>query len=428
MTQTKYIPSDGLIQVQEGTKITVGSSGPIIMKDSIFVANGINGPADAISFSTDIITALNFGVLKEVIWITGYYIWSAGGNPAGPTGPVKFALWSQTSETFGSLVPNSSVTAETLVPGWNLIPLEIPVPISPNSPYIIACGINANFVDILNQFGSGGPYIDGIGSPNGFLFAWSDADLGDINRAPLGNPQGLFTTDGSDPTTTFPAEGSDSFWPGLDIEIDNETPKNYVGTFRLWPNSGTVLNWIIDSPANFVLATEFAVDKAVTVHNVWFYSGPGIDQLPTSVDVWEIPSKEHILSNASPDWSGAAGTGWISTPLSGSLPKGKYYVSVYNGGDVAAINVETNSYWTTGGGQNGITMGPLSAPNFTDGTEAFEYDSSGESNTPPWTDGTGETVNAQSVFAVGPPNQYPYLTVNEDPFTGETFYVDIEVS
>lgn len=67
--------------------------------------------------------------------------------------------------------------------------------------------------------------------------------------------------------------------------------------------------------------------------------------------------------NNSPSWSGAAGSGYISTPLAGTLPAGgPYKYAVHQGGNVI-WNAAVANYYTTGFGGAGLTAGPITVPN-----------------------------------------------------------------
>ena len=64
-------------------------------------------------------------------------------------------------------------------------------------------------------------------------------------------------------------------------------------------------------------------------------------------------------------WSGAAGSGWISAALAGSLAAGvNYKVAICNGAASPAIwSAAVANYYTTGFGSGGLTAGPISVPN-----------------------------------------------------------------
>ena len=215
----------------------------------------------------------------------------------------------------------------------------------------------------------------------------------------------------------------------MDVLVLDGPPAGYTGTFRFWPNVADATGAQNDVANNFVLSTEMAFVTTVKLKKIWWYSPTGVTQLPTSVDIWKIPGGANVFT-AVPTWSGAAGSGWVSTTISGSLPAGKYYVSVYNGAATpASFSSRTSGYFAPlGFGQNGMLTGPISAPNTANASPAYLYTPGGAGNDPPFSDGSGNKIVGQSVFAVGPPNQFPYLYVTPTPVTAECFFCDLEVS
>ena len=170
-----------------------------------------------------------------------------------------------------------------------------------------------------------------------------------------------------------------------------------------------------DAPVNYVIATEIHLATSVNLDKIWYYSIGGTAQLATECGVWSIASQTLVAGNASPTWSGAAGSGWVSCSFTGvTLPAGAYRVAVYNGAATPdAWSAKLLNYWDTGLGQNGITTGgPLSAPNLAGASLANKF-------------GGGGSEPGQSVFAVGPPNQYPNLYVDG---LAQNYWVDIEVT
>jgi hypothetical protein len=96
--------------------------------------------------------------------------------------------------------------------------------------------------------------------------------------------------------------------------------------------------------------------------------------LPTRCAIWDVLSQAVVpgTDNAAVAWkkpdgtAGAAGAGWLYCDYSGAgvtLNAGQNYKAAvwYAGGSTWRTVVDT--YWASpGGGQNGITMGPLTAP------------------------------------------------------------------
>lgn len=167
-----------------------------------------------------------------------------------------------------------------------------------------------------------------------------------------------------------------------------------------------------DSVALFEATQYSQAGQAVTIG---FTNQPG--GFETAFAIAEI-----VPASVLPAWSGTPGSGWVSVPLSVSLSAASNYkVAVYNGAAIPAkFNGYSRGYWS-----GGVTNGPLSAPSAANGHNAYTYDEDGAGNAPPYSDGSGTNRSGQSTFAVGPPNQYPYLCVGGDL---NNYWVDIEVA
>ena len=344
-----------------------------------------------------------FSVTSQVAWLNGYYFWVP---PGGDTVARKFALWNRYSSSAQNLVSGSTVTSGTLTAGsMNFVALSPPVQLAPGALYVAATGWTAvNGIPLSSaQFGGSDPYASGI--TNGILTGWSDVTGSNTFPAAASNynlGQGLFSNSlGNDPTAAMPNAGgtSDNFW--VDVEISDTAPGGYAGSYRLYPNIADFGNFSDDTANNFTLGMEFVLSGACTVDNIWFYSPPGVTQLPTEIGVYQVSDTTLVLSDSSPSWSGAAGSGWVSA-LSGSLSASvKYKVVVLNGaGSPAVWNGAITDYWSTGFGGSGLTSGPLSA------YSNAAADSPGQ-----------ETYNAGATIAYPATNIGPY-----------SYGVDIEVT
>jgi hypothetical protein len=157
--------------------------------------------------------------------------------------------------------------------------------------------------------------------------------------------------------------GDDNLW--VDIQVSDTAPAAYAGSYRFWPNMADIGNYSLDTANNFTLGTQFSVSQACTISKVWFYSPSGVTQFPTGTGVFDASGPTLVASNSSPSWSGSAGSGWMSSTLSGTLQPGHTYkVCVVNGAGSPAIwNAAVANYWSTGFGGSGLVAGPLSAPN-----------------------------------------------------------------
>jgi hypothetical protein len=358
---------------------------------------------------------VQFEVTAGGMWFEGYWWWvcpSGQSVPAQSVSAQKFALWNVTGQGSGVLVPGSVVTSGALAPGqWNWVPLPAPLPLAVGTCYNACTGFGGSFPNTQGQFGSGGPYAAGI--VNGPLSAYSDT-TGSL-RTPYTTSQGVFSVAGTDPSAHMPANGSssDNFW--IDLQVSSAAPAGYGGSYRLWPNKyDAAPETSADSAVNYVVATEIHLGQSCALDNIWYYSPGGVAQLATECGVWDIATRTLVAEDNSPSWSGDAGSGWISCAFTGvTLPAGRYKVAVYNGAATPdSWSAKQLRYWDVGAGKNGITNGPLYAPALTDAATADIYQGSGQEP-------------GQSVFAVGPPNQYPGLYVDG---LAQNYWVDAEVT
>ena len=224
---------------------------------------------------------------------------------------------------------------------------------------------------------------------------------------------------------------TDNLW--VDVQIDN-VPL-YTGFYRLWPTlTGAVAGpgTVLDNAVDYVLATEVLVYQACTVGKIWFYSPSGTAQLPTDVNIWAVDVAGITgvsVYHATPSWSGAAGSGWISTAVTGvTLTPGDYKISVYNNaGTPDQWSTLRTNYWGGTGAiaPGGITIGPIFAPPpAASAATSYSYGvpTSGQ-------DGTTVTEPGQSTFKSGPPNGYPNQYVGNNSPGGniyQNYWVDAE--
>ena len=310
---------------------------------------------------------LAFQVTSSNCWLGGFWWWVPAG---GDTGAQKFALWQVTSTDTGNLVPGSAATSGALTAGqWNYVALPSPVALTAAVAYVAATAwpAVAGFANSTGQFGSGQPY--GAGITNGPVQAYSDSS----GSKPVPNhwsAQGCFGVDSADPTVMMPNQGSGSanFW--IDVQVTDAAPDG--SSYRLWPSLPVPPNTVEDSALNFTLATEFKLSAACTLNNIWFYSPPGATQRPSACGIWQVSSQTLVsgTEETAPNWSGAAGSGWMACPYNGvTLAAGDYKVAVCNSAASPQMwNLATIDYWSTGAGGQGLTAGPLSAPNLAQAT------------------------------------------------------------
>jgi hypothetical protein len=292
------------------------------------------------------------------------------------------------------------VTSGTLTAAqWNYVPLASPVPLTLGVCYNASTGFGGSFPDTSNQFGSGQPY--GAGIVKGPLSGYS-AGTGS-RPAPFSMPQGVFGTSGTDPTLNMPAQGSgtDNFW--MDLQVEDVAPPG--GSYRLWPNypappggglSGDYLQQ--------TMGTEFVLSTPCALNNIWFYSPPGATVLPSRCAIWDVNTQAVVAAtdNAAPSWSGPPGSGWVANKYTGiTLAAGDYKTTIYYGGG-SDFYEELEGYFGAGAGANGITSGPLTAPNTASATAP------------------GQTTFHHGAFA--------YPDTYDTDFNGQTRWVDVEVT
>lgn len=144
---------------------------------------------------------------------------------------------------------------------------------------------------------------------------------------------------------------------------------------------------------DYTLGCKFSLSEDQPLNGIWWYSPSGDTNLPTACVIYDADTEAEVSGtlNDSPAWSGAAGSGWIKCDYSDSsivLSSGVNYIVCIVHGGLYQFNPH---YWTTGAGADGITSGPLSAPNFSSSgnlQDPYAF-SSGTPNFPTETDGEG---------------------------------------
>ena len=362
--------------------------------------SSVNGPPSPSSYTGPFQAGVLFQVTAGGVWFDGYWWWvcSTGQTTAAQT----FALWAVYAYGTGALIPAATVESGTLTAGqWNYIPLPEPLPLAIGACYNACTGFTGGFPNTNNEFGSSEPYVAGI--VNGPLSAFSDQS-GTL-PAPYGMPQAVFGIAGTDPTVNMPAQGYDSanFW--MDLQVTDTAPAG--ASYRLWPNYPTIPPTTNNDNFGQTFGTEFLLSEPCALNNIWYYSPPSVSPtaLPTICAIWDVATRRVVsgTQNNSPSWSGAAGSAWVACSYSGvTLPAGDYKVSVFTPGGSVNFYQETEDYWGTGAGANGIVSGPLTAPSTTRATSP------------------GQTTFYHGAFA--------YPDTYDDEYNGQNRWVDVEVA
>jgi hypothetical protein len=389
-------------------------------------SSGTQPPASPVGYSGPFLAGTIFEVTQGNTWFQGYWWYVPAG---GDTGAQKFALWNiGVGETSSGhqLVPGSVTSSGALAAGqFNEVLLPEPIPLAVGTTYNASTGWTAvsGFPQTLNQFGSGDPYSAGI--VNGPLSGFSDT-TGSLPE-PYSVVQGLFDTSGSDPSLApaYSGASSSNFW--MDVQVTDIAPASFAGPFRLWPNkwdsSSTASG---DSAFDYSVATVFTLAQSCSVIAVGYYSQFGASGLATEADIWSGEGLTGTLraSIPSPSWSGPAGSGWVWAYFASppALAAGTYKAAVYNANGTAGswqvrdTGPAGNGYWNSGGpGANGISYGPLSAPDLASAPLAFVYQ------------GGGSTETGQSVFEQGPPDSVPNTCSLIGGTASQNYWVDVLV-
>jgi len=319
-----------------------------------------SGPSSPVSYSGPFEAGLLFQVNSGGIWLDGYWWWVCDAGQSTPA--QEFALWAVYTAGTGAPVPTATVKSGTLTAGqWNYVPLPEPIPLSIGACYNACTGFSGSFPSTNSQFGSGEPYAAGIAS--GPLLAFSD--VSGTQPAPFSMGQAPYGATSTDPSAVMPVQsyGSGNFW--MDLQVTDVAPPG--ASCRLWPNYPVIPPTTNDDDLEQTFGTEFLLGQPCTLDNIWFYSPPAVSPaaLPTICAIWDATTRQVVsgTQNNSPSWSGAATSGWVSCSYSGvTLPAGDYKVTVYTPGGSDNFYQETEAYFGTGGGANGIAAGPLTAP------------------------------------------------------------------
>jgi hypothetical protein len=375
-----------------------------------------------------------FQVTQGGMWLDAYR-WRLPSG--GDTGSQKFALWNLTGASQGDaqLISGSVENSGTMNAGQvNTIPLAAPVQLAIGTPYLACTGWTVNNGFPANNFTFNSSGTDPNGITSGPLFAYADSTAGGSPGVPYIGTQGQFAvSQGIDTSVSYPIGSSNSADFGMDVLVDTAAPAGFTGPYSLWPNNYNAnAQTVADTAAIYKVGPEIDLAQSCTVSQIRYYSPPGVTQLATVADVWQITggglTGTQLWTNTSPTWSGAAGSGWISTAVPNIVVSGKIKLSA--GCSVAAAcfaKDASTDYFRNGAGGSGITNGPITAPNLSSSQLAYNFNGN-EGGSPAYSDGT--TLAGQCTFAQGPPDitsVYPYLVaLVSTPTTGSTqnYWVD----
>jgi hypothetical protein len=390
-------------------------------------SSGTQPPASSTSYTGTITLGTLFKVTQGTMFLEGYWFYRCDTtqHSTAQTFCLWMAAWDASS---GYLVPGSSVTSGTLSVGWNYVPYATPIPLSQGLVYRAATGFTNNFPLTANQFGSGNPYSAGI--TNGPLFAYGDSGSSAPSPGAAQRQCGYSAGVSSDPTAVYSGGGNpggDNYW--LDVQVTDVVPAG-TASYRLWPNASYGSALRTDDANGYTIGTEFYVTVPCKLSKIWWFSPPSAASLPTRCLLWDSVAQTAIsgTDNSSPAWknqsgaSASAGDGWISCDYSGAgvtLTASKRYItSVFHAALGDHWFADTANFRSGSGslsaGVNGLTQGPLVAPNNAGATigqsvehvTTFAFPGTSDAGANDWTD-----VEVIPISGVTPPlvSQYSGL-------------------
>lgn len=112
------------------------------------------------------------------------------------------------------------------------------------------------------------------------------------------------------------------------------------------------------SPYTMGMAVSLSQDAPLT--GIWFYSGVSAAVLPDQCGIFNT-SGTLITFDATPVWSGIAGSGWVRCQFNGSttlIGNTDYIVAVHGSGG-SNWYTATHHYWDTGPGASGLISGVI---------------------------------------------------------------------
>lgn len=123
-----------------------------------------------------------------------------------------------------------------------------------------------------------------------------------------------------------------------------------------------------NDPTDYTMGVQWDVTlsagQTAVLSGIRFFSPPTAAVLPVTIALWAV-SGQSLVHSESASWSGAAGSGWVTATFTAppSLTSATQYKgSIFDNHGQNFYGVVAH-YWDTGPGQNGVTSGPLFAPN-----------------------------------------------------------------
>jgi len=156
---------------------------------------------------------------------------------------------------------------------------------------------------------------------------------------------------------------------------------------------------------------QFSVSSAAVLQQVKFYSPPGSTAaLPDVMGLFDTSG--NLVVWATPSWSGAAGSGWVTASFAAPVflsPGTNYVAAIHQPFSSTNWNLTDSTYWSSGAGSGGITSGILSAPNNATAAHGQGSSVTGTAIEFPNTSMTGANIWIDVLVADAPANSYTIL-------------------
>ena len=173
-------------------------------------------------------------------------------------------------------------------------------------------------------------------------------------------------------------------------------------SYQIPPATVTLANGNNASP-NITHSLLFTVNSACSLGAIGFYSPAGASGLPDQCVLFQVTGQSQVAGTlvTSPSWSGAAASGWVyedyASPV--ALTVGQSYLSAVHVGPSAPDGYgKTTSFWSSGPGSAGYTIGPATAPNYSANNLQGAVQSGNSSITYPTTNESGNYFGVSVVL------------------------------
>lgn len=160
---------------------------------------------------------------------------------------------------------------------------------------------------------------------------------------------------------------------------------------------------VADDFGQYTFGMEFTLSANARLTGIWWDSPASSTALPDGCAIYVAVADTQVPGtlNASPTWSGAAGSGWVKCTYPGTvtLNSGTNYKVVVHVTGAEFKYGATSHYWDTGAGSGGITNGIITGLN------------------------NASSDGGQDSFVVGATLGYPNTS-----FNAANYWVDVEVT